>query len=459
MKRVLAVWRTAAREAAELRLATKRASVSRTEVSRAHWEIFDQVAQNGVDRLEMLLQAKASPNTQHPNLKRNTCLHIAAEKGFADCVKVLLRLKASVDVRNEFGLKPLALVALDDEEGVFKLLSEAQGTSRMRKAIVALREVPSDDAEAAYKPSRARAAARGSWLSADDRSGTLVAECLQVARARVAAAGRVMVRDLAEHRERCVVCTLPLPCRKHNERQQAITMITLASVLRSKDLYPVVHEVVSPKPKRSPRRQGDAYRTEEGDWVSLVDMPAIVKLREMYTEQQQWEPVPTEESVFSSSPDVEQEENPEQLSDVNSLDTPDNSREKNRREELYLKRNAHVEVKHRRLREKQRAAKEAAEEAARARRRERQRQAAMRAKVQQWREEKELFEELGVEPSVVVSDASVRSKSGRGSTHFTSRETAASLNGGISSSGDARGPKMRFASHSARPPGTPRLRR
>ena len=76
----------------------------------------------------MLLDYNVDPNMAGKDKSKSTALHVAAQNGDSDCVKILVLYKANVDMQLAAGSTPLTLAAQDGALDVVKKLLDARAS-------------------------------------------------------------------------------------------------------------------------------------------------------------------------------------------------------------------------------------------------------------------------------------------------------------------------------------------
>jgi len=209
--------------------------------------IFQLVLENALGELRELLHQSVNPDWQSPAHFNFSALHWAAENDQPECVQLLLKARASVNVRSIHGLKPMAMAAPNSIG--FDLLKAADSGRAERRAVALrfsalqgfMKKPPGADTSEAmdmlFGPK-----SEESWRGAINVKGTrlfdqLLHEVLATARLRFREAARLMLAEMASGGERCVVCTLPLPCHKHNEESRFKQLVTVAQTNRKRAVY------------------------------------------------------------------------------------------------------------------------------------------------------------------------------------------------------------------------------
>lgn len=86
-------------------------------------KLMEAVNTNNTDRLQSLLESGVDPNTTDGEMR--SALHVAASKGYQDCVKLLLHYGADPNIRDSVRNTPLHLAACVHSLPVISMLINA----------------------------------------------------------------------------------------------------------------------------------------------------------------------------------------------------------------------------------------------------------------------------------------------------------------------------------------------
>mmetsp|Transcript_23508 Transcript_23508/g.40201 ORF Transcript_23508/g.40201 Transcript_23508/m.40201 type:complete len:133 (+) Transcript_23508:112-510(+) len=95
-------------------------------------DVYNAVKSGNVAEVTKLLEAGGSPEKHEDGFTADVCLHVAANKGMDEIVKLLIRHKANVNKQNKLGSTALHCASGYGNLGTVRALLEAGASTDLR---------------------------------------------------------------------------------------------------------------------------------------------------------------------------------------------------------------------------------------------------------------------------------------------------------------------------------------